>query len=315
MAYSSNNLMPFEYASKLGHVTIIKDEFVSKLIHDFESFSLDDENVETDGYEFNIPEKDCDILSVIAVDGSCSHITNPIVNKKAISFIKVATLMISLDQLQKAQGTIVDPKLINEIVTKYSDTLSTVLPLNNVKIKGVTPLETIRRIINVTLKEKNKILYDTLEFLVFRKWLPNYQSNLEFSCPLCNKTNIFKGEFDEVTCSHCDQQIYLSDYISLHMEFNDEYTNESLAMSFMQVLEHLLFISYLRILYEQKRNRLAYVLLLKDGPLALHSQYSRLVEPIKEFIQFLKDENIKAYIVGIEKTGPFCEHAELLTKN
>ncbi|MED4012937.1 hypothetical protein P4606_19795 [Priestia aryabhattai] len=316
MAYSGNNAMPTEYASKLGHLPIVKDEFVSKLIKDFESFSLEDETTNILRCENFVTEKETSISSIISVDGSCSHIVNPIINKKSVSFIKVATLMISLQQLQKAQATIVDPTLISEIISKYADTISTVLPLNNVRIKELTPLETIRKVINATLKEKNAMLYDTLKFLVFRQWDPHSIPTTEFGCPVCNKTNIINGEFDEFNCNNnkCKSKVYLSDYISLHKQFDEEYTNESLAMSFMQVIEHLLFMSYLRILYQEKKNRLSQILLMKDGPLALHAQYSRLVNPIRDFIQHLKDSDIKAYIVGIEKSGPFFDHAEILSK-
>ncbi|MXQ54967.1 hypothetical protein [Shimazuella alba] len=317
MAYNSNGKMPFEFASKLGHLDIIKNDFVKELINEFESvqFNSDPKHIEENTYTVDVDKSD--IRAIITIDGSCSTLENAINKKKSISFIKIATLMIGLEKLEQAQSVIVDPKLINEIITQYSDTICTVLPLNNVKIKGISPLETIRRIVNITIREKYPVLYETLRFLVFKEWLNNYDSTISFSCPMCGHVNIKIGEFDQFICGNveCGQNIFLTDYIGLHMEFSEENTNESIALNFMQVLEHLWYLSYLISIYKDKKYRLSQILLLKDGPLILNSQYSRLVIPIREFIQHLKDSDVKAYLVGIEKSGPFTDHAEIISKN
>ncbi|NYE08815.1 hypothetical protein F4694_005671 [Bacillus niacini] len=315
MAYSGNGSMPYESASKLGHLPIIKNEFISTIIKEFESDKINLEDLDfSSSYSSIIELKEPKINSVIAIDGSYSSITNPLNQKKSISFIKVATLMISLDKLKKAQAPIVNPKLLNEIITQYSDTLATVLPLNNIRIKNLTPLDTIRRIVNITLKVENIILYDTLKFLVYRKWDSDPNVVLKFNCPLCEKQNEFFKEFDTENCSDCGKEIYFTDYISLHMDFYEDNTNESIAANLMQVMEHLLLLSYVRILFNEGKNKLSKVLLLKDGPLSLHSQFSRLVEPIREFLDFIKQKEVELYLVGIEKSGAFFEHSLLLEK-
>ena len=47
MAYSSGTRLPFESASKLGHLKVIESEWVNSLIKDFETNDL------MDMYEYN----------------------------------------------------------------------------------------------------------------------------------------------------------------------------------------------------------------------------------------------------------------------
>ena len=56
-------------------------------------------------------------------------------------------------------------------------------------------------------------------------------------------------------------------------------------------------------------------LFLKDGPLTLRSQYSKLVIPIRRFLEFAKNKGIDIHIAGQEKTGAFVNHLEIISKN
>jgi hypothetical protein len=52
------------------------------------------------------------------------------------------------------------------------------------------------------------------------------------------------------------------------------------------------------------------ILFIKDGPLLLRAQLSRLVEPIRALIQTLKDKGVKLHLVGVEKNGELVDHIE-----
>jgi hypothetical protein len=49
-------------------------------------------------------------------------------------------------------------------------------------------------------------------------------------------------------------------------------------------------------------------LFIKDGPLTLRSQYSKLVPLIRAFLQHAKDEKRPIHIIGQEKSGAFFDH-------
>jgi hypothetical protein len=53
-------------------------------------------------------------------------------------------------------------------------------------------------------------------------------------------------------------------------------------------------------------------LFVKDGPLLLRAQLSRLVEPIRAFLRFLHEQGRTVHLVGIEKSGDLVDHLPLL---
>jgi hypothetical protein len=51
-------------------------------------------------------------------------------------------------------------------------------------------------------------------------------------------------------------------------------------------------------------------LFIKDGPLLLRAQLSRLVEPIRSFIEYIRGGGWPLYLVGVEKTGDFVDYLD-----
>lgn len=309
MSYgSASNILPFEHASKLGHVSIINDPFIEELIESFVDVSDEKQNIEVKGIQ-SIGSKARQIKNLIAVDGSFATISNTQNTKKSLSYIKIASLYLNQEELEKANEPIVDPDVIRNILGKNSDVFSTVLPLNNITVKGVTPLESIRIIIEKSLKTyENEMLYDTLKYLLFRQWDVKTFKPLKFGCPFCDSEVIIDSLRDQYHCARCNKEIFLSDYLGLNMELRDDNTSESVAISFMQILEHLTMFSFIRIIYQQEPQKLGEVLFLKDGPLALYAQYSRLIPSMRDFLSYIAKE-YSINVVGVEKSGVFYEHA------
>lgn len=314
MGYSEGKNLKYETASKLGHVSIIEDEFIKQLVEEFEVIEDDEEKIEIDNVEKLKKTNNENIKSIIAIDGSLSLIQNSFNNKKIMAYIKIASMILDLDTLEEANKPIVDPNLITEILTNHSDTYSTVIPINNIRVKGHTILESFRKIVDITLRKYDSgILYDTYKFLVYREWKED-KNVIEFQCPSCGEKIHFSNGEEEKLCVNCNNKVYLTDYLGLHRDMNEENNNESLANSFMLVLEHLLLISFIKELYFKQKKILENVLFIKDGPLALYSQYVRLVDPIREFFKYIKNNEINFYVVGIEKSGTFVEHSQLVNK-
>ena len=72
------------------------------------------------------------------------------------------------------------------------------------------------------------------------------------------------------------------------------------------VIETLILFDFLR-RYRNNPSELEKTLFLKDGPLLLRAQLARLVEPIRDFLCFLRDRSVQVNIVGIEKNGGMVE--------
>jgi hypothetical protein len=80
----------------------------------------------------------------------------------------------------------------------------------------------------------------------------------------------------------------------------------------MLIHETLLLFTGIRYFWEHKREVLRDCLFLKDGPLSIRAQYSKLVNPIRRFFVFAKSQGFDVYVVGQEKSGAFYDHLELI---
>ena len=51
---------------------------------------------------------------------------------------------------------------------------------------------------------------------------------------------------------------------------------------------------------------------MKDGPLTIRAQYSKLVNPIRRFLTFAQQKGCPIHIIGQEKSGRFYDHLDLI---
>jgi hypothetical protein len=103
----------------------------------------------------------------------------------------------------------------------------------------------------------------------------------------------------------------LSDYLGIAQGPPDDWAKEEAAISLRSVLETLLLMGFLR-LYRDRPVVLSRTLFVKDGPLLLRANLSRLVEPIRAFLKHLHHLGRSLHIVGVEKSGDLVEHVPLI---
>jgi hypothetical protein len=306
MPYAESSALPFERASKLGHVSVVNDPLVQELLADFERTGGSEAVRPLDGDVASIAAGD-PLSFVIAIDGSVSDVPNTLARHKTLSYVKVAALGLSLPQLERVQGPIVDPDLVTSLLSEGADTFSTVLPLSNVSIGGMTLYESIRNVLQTTFEAFfGGGVYDTLRYLVSREWLSQYTMTAHFSCPICEADVLLPRHQSSFSCPGCSADLTLVDYLALTNGLSEEGNDGRVATDLMTILENLLLIHYLKLTVEKGFSDRT--LLLKDGPLMLAHQYSRLVDPIREYLAHLNTEQTPFYLAGVEKTGAFADH-------
>src|SRR5262249_8286105 len=117
------------------------------------------------------------------------------------------------------------------------------------------------------------------------------------------------------TCPQCNGTVLLTDMIGFHLDMDEESAPDSIASSYMLIMEHLMLFTAIRLLWHHSdRQLLGDTLFIKDGPLTLRSQYSKLVIPIRAFLQHAKDQSRFIHIIGQEKTGAFADHLAAIAK-
>src|SRR5690606_32481615 len=217
--------------------------------------------------------------------GSFSIVPHAIRDHKKLAYIKIAAIGLDINELEKANRVVVNPEVVMKIINEYSTTQSTVLPLENISIPGQTLKSTLRKSIYLSFQKlfNGKIL-DTLSFLVSKKWDGNAQIDAHFSCPFCGNENQVPKNDIEFSCikESCNQTLTIVDYLGFLSQNPDDQADSKVATDLMLVLEHLTLFYYLREIVDGGHNVEDY-LILKDGPLLLSGQYSRLIDPMREF--------------------------------
>jgi hypothetical protein len=100
--------------------------------------------------------------------------------------------------------------------------------------------------------------------------------------------------------------------LGFHQEMAEDSAPDTVASAYMAIHETLMLFTGIRYFWEGNRNVLRKCLFIKDGPLSIRAQYSKLVGPIRHFIEHAKLADCPVYIIGQEKTGAFYDHLTLI---
>ncbi len=314
MAYQGGK-RPVERASKIAHMQLIQDQSLIELLQSYHS----DQEPKTAFKVEKTGQIDLSPLSkierIVTVDGGFAVIPNPIRRNKTLAFIQVGTNLLSVaDLLAMRANPMMDPRDVTAMLQRIHYRPCT-LPLSGVRIPGQTIRDTIRRSINGILSKPYTDLYEILHFLVHRSWLPEGapRPQPEMECYACDEKFGIPKDFT-FSCPHCGHEHFFSDYLHIGKNSPDEWSREESAISLMSVIETLaLFEVPVHLARRGQLGLMANTLFIKDGPLLLRSYLSRLVEPIRNFIQWIKEREIEFYLVGIEKTGEFSTFLEEYT--
>ena len=303
-----------EQASKLGHLEVVNSPFVRNLVDRFEYPPPSDDAPGKDiWHEFDSISAD-PLTVVLAVDGSFQPIRSEGYPPRSLAFIKTALVRIDRRQLERIDHDLPHPVLMKAVMAESALQASTVLPLRNVSVPGISNYHLVRSIIRDSfLIESDGLVHQTLKWLAYRKWNPQLHSESpNFRCPHCpNDVPGLPYDADTGSCNSCGGEIFLSDMIGFHLEMGEDQAPDSVASAYMLIHEMLLLFSVIRHFWDRGDFKsLQNVLLLKDGPLTLRGQYSKLVDNIRELLAYARGKECLIHIVGQEKTGKFVDHLD-----
>ncbi|MFF1460546.1 hypothetical protein [Streptomyces sp. NPDC058330] len=336
MSYSSlNGRKPMERASKISHTNIIASQEVKDLLAectiprpaDTETVQAMLERVPTSGNQT--------IKYVIAVDGSFREaLVRDEFPSATVTFFAFGPLIFKLEDLRQLdRETFIAPEDLAKL--KKIQRFQLALPTRNISRSGLGLQDSIRLTLHEFLArriEGDKSLYDTLRWLIFRRWVNNPDARRTLRhCPNeavngCNREEIeltadtpYRSE-----CTHCAGPIYLADILRLHELVDDEQGASRSTSYLLSALETLALVHVIHALWEMKPILLRDFLFIKDGPLALFGQVFTLTEPLRDLANFLAERPDPAdrskvvpilNVVGLEKSGSFVEHAVHIEKS
>jgi hypothetical protein len=314
MPYNSGTKLPGETASKLGHLSVIESEWVRSLIEDFESVNPSSQPDANAGWKTIKLEGVKPLSHVWAVDGSFVVVPTGMKPQKEVAFVKTAMMHVDKAKLAQIDPLNPHPLLLKDIMADSALYHSTAFPLRNIVTSKGNNKEAIRNIAFESIKVDEGGQYmETLKWIAYEKWRGEGKevNSPDFQCPHCGREieGGMKVDSEKDSCYLCGKEVYLTDMVGFHLDMSDDSAPDSVASSYMLIMETLMLLTVVRIFWNNRdKNLVSDTLFIKDGPLTLRSQYSKLVPGIRAFLQFAKDQKRPVHIIGQEKSGRFYDH-------
>lgn len=318
MSYSKTGNRPFEFASKSNHTYIIKDPEVLEFLKQHELPKEGDEISLLNEYIFDIDFNMDDSLEfIIAVDGGDT--TVPVKSKfpsSTIAFFQFGANLITVTDLKDLKE---QPFISPESISKLKDLqrIKFTLPTKNIglideKGKRASLTYSVRKALYDFFKKHDYL--STLKWFLFEEYKSTPKSDrILASHPLNSQTKNISFERNKITSDyilpHSDGDLFLTDIFRLHEVIDEELGAGGIVGYLRNLIEHFILIDTIKGIYKRKKNSLNEVLFIKDGPLGFFGQTANMHEPMRELINYLQTE-LNIYIAGIEKSGPFVEHAQ-----
>ncbi len=229
-------------------------------------------------------------------------------------------MLIRLEDIASLRNDpIIDPRDLTKMFEDRIWYQPAALPLAGIRIPGESVKDTVRHTIDAVLEYSK--LYDDLHFLVYRKWNPAYDMNPasnpdapHMNCLMCEERVYLPKYAYSFQCPNCGFHHRLSDYLGIAQQMPDNWSREEAASSLRNAMETLTLFHFV-FRYWNEPKILSQILFLKDGPLLLRAQLSRLIEPIRDLVETIKAAGTKLNLVGVEKNGELVDHIEDIKKH
>jgi hypothetical protein len=309
MAYAKDGY-PIEQASKIGHLKLTNHPVITSLISSFElPDAPDPATLPQPTGKIDVAQRTT-LDRIVTIDGGQASVPNVYRSEKKLAFVQVAACMLKLSDLRyMSEHPMMDPRDWKRLTEHYWYHPA-VLPLSGFQLPFLTLKETMRTVIDATLTQTR--LYETLRFLIYREWDQAYNipedEKPAMECWSCGVEFQLPRHSMGPTCPHCGHAHRLSDYLRIGADSPDTWAREEAASNLRDLLETLTLFHFARIYRGQPA--LGSTLFIKDGPLLLRAQLSRLIEPIRDYLVYMRENGCPLHIVGVEKTGDYAEFVE-----
>lgn len=318
MAYDSyNGKRPMEYASKINHSEIIKSAEIEHFFESYQTVELDlGKHIMPKGYDIKYGNPK-NIKHIFAIDGSYKEIfTNKQFPSVSIAFFNIGVLSLAMmDYDSIADSKLIDPSNLKKL--KEVSKISFVIPTNNIVRKdGTSFVDSVRTCIHNIFSDKKhsslKInsLNSVLEWIIFEEW-NNHKDQIEISCPNeeCEHKVIFnKGEYEK-ECPLCGKKVFLTDFLKLDKLITEPNGASGIVSFLCNTVEQLYIAEIIKYFLDVKPSALSEIVIIKDGSLAFFSKTFKLCAHYRNLFSYMVEKAIPLYLVGLEKSGTFVEHA------
>lgn len=313
MPYQASQALAGERASKLGHLEVLKSPLVQKICESFEEPLPVAAPAGTTWQP--LPSGGSPLQFIFAVDGSIQIIQQERPPHRAIAFVKSGLLMIDQPALARIDPKEPHPFAVRDLLANAAVYHATALPLRNVVVPNMTVYDAVREAIFESVDDQSLggEPMETLQWLAYEKWSGQQKSLPDFECPHCNsQTCTLTFDAAKGPCPDCGAEVLITDFLGFHQDMAPDAAPDGVAGSYMQVHETLMLFTGIRYYWQHAREVLKRALFIKDGPLSIRAQYSKLVNPIRRFLVHAASQGYPIAILGQEKSGTFYDHLQVI---
>jgi len=179
----------------------------------------------------------------------------------------------------------------------------------------------VRATVHAFMANTHPEILQALRWLLFEEWKPvGHRPDWQIpKCPnpLCDFGPIIlkSGCPPHTVCPPCGRTIYLADALRLYERIDEDLGASGIVAYLLTTLEQLVLVHLIRSVWQMKPQLLKQILFVKDGPLAFFGVTAPLHKPMRSLLEFLGTQDSGKPLVnmiGLEKSGPFVEHAVLI---
>lgn len=322
MAYSQvRGRRPFERASKIAHTEILNNAAVQAFVQGC-TLPAPPSTTSLSSLLQPLPKGDGRVTTIIAIDGGSTEVP---VRKEfpsaSIAFMTFGPLLLRLQDLAEVDQ---QPFIGPEDMVKFRnlERYSLTLPLKSVRAKGATTFaDGVRQSVDRFLTSTRPELMKALRWLLFEEWRPT-GSRPTWKVPQCPYPSCSGGAITLtsgcpgiIPCPACGGQVFVSDALRLYERIDEEIGAGGIGSYLLTALEQLVLVHLIKSVWEMKPALLREILFVKDGPLAFFGVTAPLHKPMRSLMAFLGTQDHGSpliNLVGLEKSGPFVEHAVLI---
>lgn len=309
---------PSEFASKSAHGHVIRDPVVQSFLQHC-TLPKRAEQVSLSDHEIVLHQRvePNPIQNIIAIDGGFQEVVvQSEFPSSTLAFFQFGALIFSVSDLEGIEKQpFIDPDDMAKL--KQIKRLKLTLPIRNMTIKGEATLtHSVRRAVFdfFMQQDEGSSLIDTLRWFIFQEYAGGIPTYKLARCPHCETSNV-PLERSKMhpgytwDCRFCLEEILLTDVFRLHEAIDDEVGAGGILAYVTTTIEQIILVHIIRLIMEQKPALLKEIQFIKDGPLAFFGQTANMHKPMRHLVRHLL-ENHDLYLVGLEKSGPFVEHAD-----
>lgn len=336
--------MPYqgERANKTSHSDFVKNPDVVNFLNQCEYLrEPSDEEVKRMTSSFVDPPKFDNISlpsSVISIDGSLheSSINDRLPSTK-VGYVKIGTVLIDMKQykeLRVEDGRFVDPFKVAKL-EENNEPITFTLPSSNIRWnKHDSVKNSFRAMVDHSISDsRTRIgsdLKSSLRTTLFHlaALRPGEMGSTDSSmsklhkCPVCEREGpIVIKDIDGPQYCHEENgcEVFPSDCLRLWEEVSDYQSNMQAISRFMNVVEHMIPIHYIRYLAEHSLKSLSGLAFFVDGPLAVFGTSAWIHRSIMQFLANINEKLVASgylpiLVIGLQKTGQVVDHAAMVDR-